>query len=271
MSTANFVPDIWAAETLEAFRTTNVFMNLVNQNYQGEVTGKGSTVKITTPGAIAIGNYTGTVTYEDPDSTQQSLLIDQDKYWAFKMDSLVQVQAVTSLRTAYTIEAGEALAQDVDKNIAGLYTAAGAGNIDATLTGSTPDDMYKVAVEAGLKLDLGNVSRSGRWMVVSPVGYAALLENTKFTQASALGDSVVQSGAVGRVAGFTVYTSNNLTLATTRRYLFGTNAAITFAGQLTENETMRAETAFNDLWRGRYVFGRKVVRPAALGTISATE
>lgn len=269
MSISNVIPEIWETSLLVAFRKAHKFAPLVNRNYEGAIRSSGDTVKITTPAAITVGDYTGTVSYETPTSTQQSLLIDQDVYWGFTLDDAEQVQANVNLVDAYMQEAAYSLADKVDANIAALYTAAGAGNLEIDLTGT--HDMYTTAVDAGRNLDLQNVPREGRWMVISPLGYAALLKNTKFSQASALGDAVVQSGAVGQVAGFSVYVSNNLVLSTSRRWLYGTNAAITFAAQLIKTEALRSTTGFDDLLRGRLVFGRKVVRPAALGTIQATE
>jgi 2-polyprenyl-6-methoxyphenol hydroxylase-like FAD-dependent oxidoreductase len=84
-------------------------------------------------------------------------------------------------------------------------------------------------------------------------------------------DSVSRTGEVGMMAGFTIYTSNNLVLDTTRKYMYGTTAAITFAEQVISTEALRGATAFADQLRGRLVYGRKVVRPSALGVISATE
>jgi hypothetical protein len=269
MAVSNFVPEVWTTKLLIAFRKAHKFLPLVNRDYQGEIARAGDTVRITTPAAISVVAYSGTVSYETPTSTQQSLLIDQDLAWGFKLDDAEQVQANVDLLKSYMDEAGYSLADEVDKNLAALYTDAGAGNLTIDLTGT--HDFYNTAVEAGRNLDLQNVPREGRWMVISPRGYEALLKNTKFTQASALGDAVVQSGAVGMVAGFSVYLSNNLVLSTTRRYMYGTNRAITFAAQLIKTEALRAETGFDDLVRGRMVFGRRVVRPAALGTIQATE
>jgi hypothetical protein len=269
MAVSNFIPEIWSTALLVAFRKAHKFGPLVNRNYEGEIRAAGDTVKITTPAAITVGAYSGTVSYETPTSTQQSLLIDQDIYWGFTLDDAEQVQANVNLVQAYMQEAAYALADSVDTNIANLYTAAGAGNLTIDLTGT--HDFYETAVDAGRNLDLQNVPREGRWMVISPRGYAALLKNTKFSQASALGDAVVQSGAVGMVAGFSVYVSNNLVESTTRRYMYGTNQAITFATQLIKTEALRSTTGFDDLVRGRMVFGRRVVRTAALGTIQATE
>lgn len=272
MSIQNFIPELWSQQLLTNFRKNLVFGNLINRNYEGEIRDAGDTVKITTPSAISVSAYSGTVNYETPASTQQSLLIDQQRYWAFELDDVDQAQANVSLMQAYMTEAAVALANDVDAALAGLYTGAGDATLTIDLTASSPrQNMYPVLVDAGRILDENNVPRSGRWVAVSPKGYAHVLKEAEFIHASVAGDQVLRSGEVGSIAGFTVYVSNNLTLATSRKYLYGTNAAITVADQVAKTEALRREGSFKDAVRGLLVYGRQVVRPAALGVISATE
>lgn len=274
MSTANFVPELWSRLLLTAFRKNLVFASLVNRDYEGEIREMGDTVKITTPSAVAVKDYSGTVTYDALLSTQQSLIIDQAKYFGFEVSDIDQAQANVSLESTYIVEAAQALADAVDKDLAGLYTAAGLADIPVTLAS---DDLYEALVLAGRRLDEANVPRAGRWVVVSPAGYASLLTNDKFVvQATATGDSIVATGLVGQVAGFTVYTSNNVATVEDngdefRKYVYGTNRAITFAEQISKTETLRREGSFSDAIRGLLVFGRRVIRPNSLGTITATE
>lgn len=267
MSVRNFVPELWSAQLLTSFRKNLVFGNVVNRNYEGEIQQAGDTVKITTPSAITVNDYSGSVSYQTPASTQQSLLIDQKKYWAFDIDDIDAAQANVSLMAAYMEEAGVALADEVDKNLAALYTAAGQSAINVTLAS---DDYYKKMVTAGQKLDEANVPRAGRWHVTSPAGYAAVLANSAFIHATAAGDNVLRTGEVGSIAGFTVFVSNNLVVSggTTTNAMYGTSAAITFAEQLRETEAIRREASFADAARGLLLFGRKVVRPNALGVMA---
>ena len=74
----------------------------------------------------------------------------------------------------------------------------------------------KVARE-GLRYSLTGGERSyearlddGRWLLVSPEIYGLLLKSPEFIKASDLGDAVVQTGAVGRIAGFTVFEDSTL-------------------------------------------------------------
>lgn len=268
MSVQNFIPTIWSARLLQAFRKTYVFRDLVNTDYEGEITQAGDTVKITTPGAVTVSDYAGTVSYETIQSTQQSLLIDQDKYWAFEVDDADKVQANVNLIDTYAMEAANSLADAVDQNLAALYTAAAhtvALDISSAFTG-----VRAALVEAGRKLDEANVPSQGRWMVLSPIVMAGIRLAGDYTPASEMGDELRRSGSIGFLEGFSLYLSNNIVVATQHKCLFGTNQAITFTEQLVETEAIRLQAKFADAVRGRMVFGRKVVRPAALGVLNTT-
>ena len=270
MSINNFIPELWSAQLITAFRKNHVFTSLVNRSYEGEIRNAGDTVRITTPSAITVGAYTGTVSYETPTSAQQSLIIDRDRYWAFQLDDVDQAQANVSLMQAYMQEAAYSLADDVDGDLASLYAQSGLDDINVDLG---TDDFYDKMVEAGKQLDEANVPRQGRWVVMTPKGYADLLKNTKFVHATAIADNLVRTGQLGSISGFSVFVSNNLvnTTSNTYAYMYGTNSAITMAEQVVSTEALRGATAFADQVRGRFVYGRKVVRPFALGTLLSDE
>jgi subtilisin family serine protease len=270
MSLANFIPELWSAQLLTAFRKSHVFRSLVNRNYEGEIRNAGDTVKITTPAAITVGAYSGTVSYQTPTSTQQSLVIDRDRYWAFELDDVDQAQANVSLMQAYMQEAAYALAQDVDADLASMYASAGLADIGVDVG---TDDFYDKMVEAGKQLDEENVPRQGRWVVMTPKGYADLLKNDAFVHATATADQLIRTGELGSISGFTVFVSNNLvnTTSNTFAYMYGTSAAITMAEQVINTEALRRDAAFKDAVRGRLVYGRRVVRPNALGVLLADE
>jgi hypothetical protein len=270
VSVQNFIPTVWSRALLTEFRKQFVFGSLVNRNYEGEIRDAGDSVKITTPQAVTVSAYAGSVSYESPTSTSQTLLIDQDQYWAFSLDDVDQAQANVSTMAAYMEESAVALADVVDQDLAGLYTDAGLAPIALDLG---TDDFYAAMTVAGQQLDEANVPRTGRWVIVTPKGYADLLTNTNFIHATTSGDSVLMSGVLGSISGFRVMMSNNIVNsgAADFEYLYGTNQAITFAENFVSTEALRLESAFEDGVRGRLVYGRKVVRPNALGVITADE
>lgn len=268
MSVQNFIPTIWSARLLENLRKTYVFANLVNRDWEGEIRQAGDTVKITTPSAISVSTYAGSVSWETIQSVQQSLLIDQQKYWAFKVGDVDKAQANVNLIDTYMREAANTLADTVDQNIAALYASAGhtvALDISANYTG-----VRAALVSAGQKLAESNVPSAGRWLVVSPTVMSGIRLASDYTPASDMGDEFKRTGAIGFLEGFSIYESNNVAVATQHKCMFGTNAAITYAEQLISTEAIRLENSFDDGMRGLLVFGRKVVRPTALGVLNTT-
>jgi hypothetical protein len=78
----------------------------------------------------------------------------------------------------------------------------------------------------------------------------------------------IGTGLVGSALGFNFYMSNNVSKGSTHsRVMFGTNEAITHASQISKVESFRSHDYFADVVRGLYLYGTKVVKPAALGTL----
>lgn len=272
-----FIPQVWATRLNVSLRKNLVLANIVNQNYQGQVR-PGGTVKIQRPGSIAVADYdptTTTVTYATPNASTLSLIINVRKYWAFQIDDLDADLSNVNLINAYTEEASYSLRDEVDQSIAAEYANAGLTDITLDVSSGTPD-YYGALVTAGKQLDEANVPSEGRWHVTSAAGYAALLEDSKFTSATAAGDQVVRSGAVGMAAGFNIYKSNNLEVVAGtpdyRKTLYGTVAAISHARALTgQPEAFRLEGKMATGIRGELAWGNKTIEPNALGTLSLQE
>ena len=85
-----------------------------------------------------------------------------------------------------------------------------AGTAFGTTTALTEKTIYPNIVDARTQLSTIGVPTSGRWLLVSPDTYGLLLKSPEFIKASDLGDAVVQTGAVGRIAGFTVFEDSTL-------------------------------------------------------------
>jgi len=274
---STFIPSVWATRLNVNLRKNLVLAGLVNMDYQGDVR-PGGTVKISRPGAVSVSDYDPTstsITYAAATATQADLVINVRKHFAFQIDDLDADLSNVNLIDAYTAEGAYAMADEVDQSIADEYANAGLTNIDLDLSGSGIS-YYNTLVQAGRQMDEANVPSQGRWHVTSPQGYEQLLKDTKFTQASALGDAVVQSGAVGQAAGFTIYKSNNLVDAGStdvlRKTLVGRNSAITHARALTgQPEAFRLENKFAIGVRAQMAWGNKTIRANELGTITLTE
>jgi hypothetical protein len=269
MSVNNFKPTIWSRELLFSLKKQLMGLNLVNRNYQGDITREGDTVKITTPSGITIADYTGAdLTFQTIASTQQTLTIDQAKAFAFTVDDVDQAQANVALMQAFMVEAAFSLANVADQFVMSSYTEAAAANVIDT-GGFTKSNAYEQLTEASKLLNEANVPNQGRYVVVDPAGVKALSNDAAFQRASDLGDVISREGFMGRAAGFDVWMSNNIPVdaSDVKHYLFGHPIAITFADQILKTEAGRHEAKFGDFVKGLHVYGKKVTRPTALGTI----
>lgn len=281
MSILRFRPEIWSAVLLKALERKLVFggPNVVNRDYEGDISQMGDVVHISSIGDPTISNYTSgtTLTYEDLADAGQTMPIDQGKSFAFKVDDIDKRQARGEVMTTAMERAAYKLKLAIDNYIAGLYTAtpvANQVNNGVAVAITSADLAYNNLVALRSELAEGDVEDEGRYVIVPPWYVALLLQNDKFVRVDASGTSDgLRNGHIGRAAGFDVYESNNCILVTGDDYIVqaGTNGAISFAQQILETEALRLQTTFADAVRGLNVWGAKVVRPDHLATLLASK
>lgn len=97
-----------------------------------------------------------------------------------------------------------------------LEGATGA-TISATKTAATESNAYKLALEAKRVLSRKGVPTDGRWLIASPEYLEVLMLDDHFIKQGDLAQELVQSGVVGRIAGFNVFESNNMDFESTTR------------------------------------------------------
>lgn len=274
MAITNFIPEVWSAAILEALRAKLVFPSLCNRDYEGDIREAGDTVHITGYNDVTVHKYTRgqAITVDDATDKEAAVLkIDQSDYFAFKVNDLDKTQAKADLTGKFTNSAAYNMMKNVETYISNLMDAA-VSTPAKTVAVGTPADAYLAVVEAGRKLDVQNVPDEGRWLVVSPDFYALLLQDSRFIEGTEAGHNTLLNGVVGQVRGFTVVKSNNVPRKSaspdTQSILAGTNAAVTFAQQVSKVEAMRMQTDFADMVRGLDLYGAKVIRPECLTKIT---
>lgn len=274
MAITNFIPEVWSAAILEALRAKLVFPSLCNRDYEGDIREAGDTVHITGYNDVTVRKYVRgqAITVDDATDEEAAVLkIDQSDYFAFKVNDLDKTQAKADLTGKFTNSAAYNMMKNVETYISNLMDAA-VSTPAKTVAVGTPADAYLAVVEAGRKLDVQNVPDEGRWLVVSPDFYALLLQDSRFIEGTEAGHNTLLNGVVGQVRGFTVVKSNNVpskkASPDTQSILAGTNAAVTFAQQVSKVEAMRMQTDFADMVRGLDLYGAKVLRPECLTKIT---
>ncbi|WP_226087478.1 P22 phage major capsid protein family protein [Mesobacillus sp. S13] len=274
MSVQNFIPTVWSAKLNESLKKSLVFGNVVNNDYQGDAK-FGNTVKINSIGAITIGDYdkaNGTGEPEELNSAQTTLLIDQQKFFNFKVEDIDKAQSNVDLLEGAMKEAGYGLADVADQYIASFYTEVAAGNTignDTTPIVPTKDNAYDYLVDLGVKLSEANVPKSDRFVVVPEFFYGLLQKDARFVKDPA----VLATGYIGSVNGMTVYTSNNVANTAGSKYkvMAGHKSAIAFASQIDSVEAYRPEKSFSDAMKGLQVYGAKVIKPSALAVLTVNK
>lgn len=266
MAINNFIPQLWAARVLRAFEKSHVFGNICNRDYEGDISGYGSSVKInsiTQPTIAAYTKNSTVITSQVLDDATQTLLIDQANYFAFRIDDVDVAQQKPKIMDNAISQAVYGLRDAMDAYIAGLYANAGK---TITTTNVNSKNVLDIISQAAKKLDEGNTPAEGRWIVVAPwVAHKLRLARVAFELATP-GLPVLNNGFIGRTLGFDFYVSNNIQ---TDPYgntvvLAGVPAAITLAEQfegLRANELVTARAVQVD---GLHVYGTKVVRPNSL-------
>ncbi len=266
-----FIPQIWSQKLNNMLEKECVMLQCVNRNWEGEIKNQGDKVKIITPADVTISTLgSDNITYSELNPTSMDLVIDQKKFFAFKINDVAAVQANTDIMEAHLKNARKAIEEVQD-----AYLLSQHANVDENnIVGSeeSPIELNKTTIYSNfvqLALCLKNsdaVTAGVRpWVVINPTIESYLLQSTEFIGAHNVADETLREGAIGRIAGMDVLVSTNLTDVSGNYYvLAGTNDAITFASQLSKIESLRDKDSFSDLVRGLYLYGAKTVQPKAL-------
>lgn len=266
-----FIPEIWSKKLNTMLEKNCVMMQCVNRNYEGDIQNQGDKVRIITPADVTISTVgSENISYSELEPTSTELVIDQKKYFAFKINDIAQAQANQDIMTAHLENARKAIEEVQDSFLLGMHTdveeenTVGSEENAITLDKTT---IYAKFVELAMRLKNANALTGNKkpWVIINPAIESYLLQSTEFIGAHNVADETIREGAIGRIAGMDVLVSTNLTPVSGLFYvLAGTNDAITFASQLAKIESLRDKDSFADLVRGLYLYGAKTVQPKAL-------
>lgn len=284
----NFIPEIWSSKLIENFYDASVLTAISNTDYEGEIKAHGDKVQIRLTPEVTVRPYQKgmNLTVERPDKPKITLEIDQGEYFACIEDDVDKVQADINLMDEWSKDASEKMKLAIDAkvltnilpDISTFNMGATAGRISQSINlGSagapvqvTKTNVLDLLVDAGTVLDEANAPESGRFLII-PAWMAGLIKKSDLKDASLTGDSssVLRNGRLGMIDRFTLYTSHNLNSVVDSTYrcfsvIGGHKMGLTFASQMSEMESLRAESTFGTIIRGLQVYGFKVVKGEAL-------
>lgn len=220
---------------------------------------------------------------ERPEPETKELTIDKGKYWQFVADDVDKFQSDYNYVDDWTRDASEQLKITIDTQVLStLYSDAHASNQGLTAgaisggynlgTTGAPVTLDKTnildyIVNLGSVLDEQNVPESDRWAIL-PAWACGMIKQSDLKDASLSGDatSIMRNGQIGMIDRFTLYRSNLLAHSGTSYWhmIAGHKSALTFASQMLNSETLRAESTFGTLVRGLQVYGYEAIKPEGL-------
>lgn len=272
-----FVPTIWSKKLTLLLDDSGAMMQCVNKDHEGEIKNAGQTVKCRNLGNVTVSTYTTSdITYSDLAPASQDFVVDQRKFFAFKVDDVDKAQSDIEIMNNYLGRAKVAIDLTKDNFLLGKHADVPAGNtigLEATPIGLTSANIYGYFADLAEKLETANAVGDGKkgWVVINPKVKSLIIKSPEFIHATTLGDSVIRKGAIGEIAGLDVMVSTNFKAIATKYYIMaGTNDAITFGSQVVKVEPIRLQGRFEDAMRGLYVYGAKTLVPNALAKIIAT-
>jgi N4-gp56 family major capsid protein len=278
-----FIPTVWAARLLTALNDSLIYgqANVSNRDYEGEIREAGNTVKIASIGEVSVGNYTRNEDIGDPQTlsdSDQTLLIDQSKFFNFYVDSVDRAQQNVNVLDEAMRRSAWSLRDTADTFIAGLMAAGvAAGNVigsTGTPEVATKDNAYEYLVDLSVVLDEANTPSEGRFVVVPAWFHGLLLKDDRFVRSGTYrGDGRLANGEVGDAAGFRILKSNKVpnTAGAAYRIIAGHSMATTYVEQVLDLKTYQPEKRFGDAVKGLHVYGAKVLRPTNLACLIANK
>jgi hypothetical protein len=173
------ISSVWSSRLLEGLEKSLVFgrqSGVIGTEYEGEIRNEGDRVHIHSFNDLTIGTYTRnttTISYELLTDARQTLLIDQSKFFAFKVDDLDAAQMKPKVVDAATGRASYQLAETADRYLAGLHS--GITNFTAT-SQATSANIYQKLVETKVKLASSTFPKEGASSSCPPGSRARLAE-----------------------------------------------------------------------------------------------
>ena len=290
---ATFIPEIWSDEVIAAYKKNLVLANLVRKmSFKGK---KGDTLHIPKPtrGTATAKAANTQVTIQADTETEVQVLINKHFEYSRFIEDITEVQALTSLRSFYTEDAGYALAKQVDDELIALGQTFGNGTsswvhsnsyyIDAStgLTAYAADTVVPADVftDAGFRrliqlMDDADVPMDGRKFAIPPSLRNAIMGVDRYNSSDFVDGRGVQNGQIGKLYGIDIYVSSNMPVIETAAENTagdGVKAAMLFHTDtmvLAEQVGVRSQTQYKQeylstLYTADTLFGTKVVRPEA--------
>jgi hypothetical protein len=268
---AHTLQDRYSPLVLAKIRKENKLKNGVVFNTDYEGSPKAGIVKIPVRDTeVAVSDYdkANGITAGTGSTTYENFPINKDKGVNEIIDGY-NAQAVPDNLVADRLDsAGYSLASQEDNDGATVLLAGATNEGAASLT---KDTIYAAFVDTRTAMSKANIPDDGkRYALVTPDTMALVLKSPEFIKASDLGDAVVQSGIIGKIAGFNIIEWNDSTA--NLAYVAGHPRFATRAEEFSvpvhiQDLSGSGKYIGASAVQGRLVYGHKVLRSTAIRAV----
>ena len=258
---------------LEKLRASLVLEDGVvfNNDYEGDPV-SGSVKIPVRDDEVAVSDYdkANGISLTHGATTYTTLLIDKDKAVNELIDGFDAVSVPGKLVADRLDSAGYSLARQMDTDGATtLLAGATIKNVDQL----TSTNIYDTIVDIRTDMSEANIPDDGRrYLLCVPKVLALVLKCPEFIRSTALGDSTVTNGTVGKIAGFLVKEWNDSTANLSMiagHPKFATRAKAWGVGVHVQDLAGSGQYIGACAVQGRKVYGHKVLRSAAIRAVFA--
>ena len=268
---ATFIPALWSDEIVAAYQKNLVMANLIKKmNFKGK---KGDTVHIPSPTRGSASAKSASTQVSLIAATESEVVAYINKHYEYSrlIEDIVETQALSSLRSFYTEDAGYALARQVDSDLIALGRSTNSGGgttaYSGAFSGADGTTAYVAAANTGLgaltdaairrtiqRLDDADTPMDNRFLVVPPSSRNTLMGIARFTEQAFVGEAgasnTIRNGEIGNVYGVPVFVTSNADTTSG-----STACRIALMGHkdfavLVEQQAVRAQTQYKQEYLG---------------------
>jgi N4-gp56 family major capsid protein len=269
---ATFIPEIWSDEIIASYEKALVVKPLVRAM---SMTGKkGDTIHIPKPdrGTASAKGAEAQVTLIAGNTGELIVTIDQHFEYSRLIEDITNVQALTSLRSFYTEDAGYALANKVDDALIAEANSGFTSQLECGASGTAAsagtasafnDASFRDALQV---LDDNDVPMSQRVFVIPPAVKNSMLGISNYISTDFVTGKPVENGKIGSLYGVDVVVSTNLPTVNTdeKAALLMHRDALVFAEQVgVRTQTQYKQEYLADLMTADTLYGVETYRPEA--------
>jgi hypothetical protein len=288
-----FAVQLWSPKVTAYLKNLGAYADIVNRDYQGEIKNVGDRVNFFAKTGLTVRDYNPSatgfseITTEKPVGDKMTLIVDQQKYIAFDVEDIDEVQSNVKLVDEWTETMASSFADVKDSYIHSIAVTGAATKLhnDSALQ-ITKDNVWAeiCALQRVLTrkkaLTKAGVDYSGKRpaLVITPE-FQEILQQSSNYFANAFGNEVLRKGQIGHIGVFDVFVDTNIQTDKTgtgasatfsQKIVALTSQGITYADQITKTETYRSQKSFKDVVRALMTYGATVANADCIVTSKVT-